>query len=331
MNAKPSAIAFVCACLGLFGAAPEVQADCTNPPLYTWIGENTNWHDVDNWGPNQNHIPTTGDAVYIPSVDSNLYPVITSNSVEICALELDKSDPEGSAPTVTVDEHASTYNTLTVTGRNGLVVGANCAIRLMKHGGLILEAAGTVELDGRIVFADSAVQQRPFLTLPAGATMLTGSGMILGRDDDSGDEEEFGLILGDGQHESWLVVGPNNGLHGSLWIDVGLVNNGVVDPNAQDAPTYGRRVYLYCLPKIGSGRWDVTGGASGENQENKLIVLAPVAGTGSLKVGAYGLLDIQNHMTGFKKLELEGNAQYSVLQNVLFDVNRFVRTCAHTE
>ncbi len=317
---------FLVVLLGVGAIPVGAIAQCTAPPEFTWNGsEGPEWDVADNWTPNA-RVPGSGDRAYIPSVADN-YPVINGNHVTVCELELEKTG--NSNPTLTIAEHASTSNAIVVTGRNGLSVGAECEIHIAKAGILSLGAPGTVLLDGNIVFVDSnGPIGPPSFLLPTGATMLTGDGYILGADD----ANNYAFIGGGNNHDNWLVVGPNNALYGSLWIAAGVVNNGLIDPNGQDSPTYGRTLYLTCTPKIGSGRWEVTGGALVEEQPrlNTLLIDVPVATSGSVKIGSYGVLDIRNHFTVMGKFEMDGNGKYSVAQNILFDAHRFAKACDYT-
>ncbi len=318
--------------LGLRAVAQETQ--CPGGTTYTWLGEDERWGFPDNWSPAQ--VPGSDDIAYIPSVDlqTQKFPEISSANVTICALQMAKTGT--SDPTLTIKKVQNVMRILYIGGRNGLDIGANCNLVLEKQTMLTLLEPGTVKLDGKITFGGENVNEKAYITIPPGATMLTGSGSIVGK---VGNHSSYfypgvGYILGPPlSREAVLVVGKNNALYGDMVIDVALINNGVIDPNAQESPTYGRRMYLRCAGKIGTGDWNVTGGASGGEgnaNRNKLILEVDAASSGDILIGNYGTLVVNRHFTVSGTMTVEGNGEFQVDRNFLFDVHRLVQNCAYS-
>ncbi|MCC7291507.1 MAG: hypothetical protein IT449_05535 [Phycisphaerales bacterium] len=305
-------------------AAPSQEAVCPEATTYTWLGGNENWFLNTNWSPNG--VPGSDDIAYIPSVDlqnQKFFPIISSGHAAVCALVMEKTDEEAeTGPTLTLQWASGTAWNLNVGGQNGLIVGPDCEIRLEKDMTLNLLSPGTVQLDGSIVFKSSLPDKRPTINFPTGATILKGGGHILG--------EQLGRLWSTAgyQSQSWVVVGPDNALHGEFHIDVGLINNGVVDPVGGLSEGQGitqRAIYLTCTPKMGSGQWNITGGTADIN--HAIYVNVDLTGTGRIKVGNYGILYVNRHISLGGGFTMEGNGKYIVPRLTLFDAHRFVKVC----
>lgn len=266
--------------------------------------------------------------MYIPSVDNTLrYPEIDGGvvSVSICALELEKTGT--SVPKVTVKARMSGNpgRALIIEGRSGLVVGAYTRIEIEKNAMLVVCGDGKIALDGEIVFKTAGLGENP--TDPQlrlsdercseGSTRVyetTGDGMIRG--------EGPGLLGGTlDLHETVLILGPDNKIHGNVMIQYILVNNGVVDPNGQSGDEDDKTIYQECSPMIGYGQWNVTGGTPGH--ENRLVINTPVSGEGSVLVGSSGVLDINDHLSVLGSFKVEGSGRFEVARRKLFDARRY--------
>ncbi len=295
------------------------DAVCPDATTYTWLGNNSNWSASGNWSPTG--VPGSDDVAYIPSVDlqTQAFPVISGGDASVCALKMEKTGND--SPTLTLAYASGSGWALNVGGQNGLDIRANCEIHLQQGATLTLGSPGAVTLDGKIVFKASTSTKRPTIFFPDGATILKGSGQILG--------EYRGRLYGPTGYEpqAWLVVGPDNALYGELQIEVGLINNGIVDPvgglNTENITE--RYISLNCTPKTGSGQWNITGGT--EEIKHAIYVNVDLNGTGSIKVGSYGRLYVNRHISVAGGFTMEGNGKYTVPRLTLFDAHRFVKVC----
>ncbi|MCC7292348.1 MAG: hypothetical protein IT449_09845 [Phycisphaerales bacterium] len=295
------------------------QEACPGATKYTWQGdENASWSVPQNW--DLDAVPGANDIAYIPSIPGGQqFPEISGSGAQVCALQLKKTGSRD--PQVTV-KSGSGEQVLYIYGQNGLDVGAGCEIRLEKDQSLSLISPGIVKLDGKIVFKSSQDQERPNIFFPEGATILQGSGQILG--------ETRGRLFGPGGNEElgWLVVGTGNALYGELQVEVGLINNGIVDPliSPNDHPAV---VSLTCMPKLGSGQWNITGGT--ETYRNRIDVNVDVASTGTVTIGNYGELHLNRNMMVSGGITMEGNGKFVVPWFILFDVRQFATmVCDYT-
>lgn len=295
------------------------DAVCPDATTYTWLGNNSDWSASGNWSPTG--VPGSDDVAYIPSVDlqTQAFPVISGGDASVCALKMEKTGDD--SPTLTLKFASGSGWALNVGGQNGLDIGAECEIHIEKGGVLNLQSPGAVTLDGTIVFKTSIVEKRPTIFFPEGATILKGSGEILG--------EYRGRLNGPEGYEpqAWLVVGPDNALHGELQIDVGLINNGIVDPigGLTTENISERYISLNCTPKMGSGQWNITGGT--EEIKHAIRVNVDLAGTGSINIGSYGVLYVNRHISVAGGFTMEGNGRYEVPRLTLFEAHRFVKVC----
>lgn len=301
-------------------AAFSQEPVCPDATSRTWLGNDSNWFATGNWSPAG--VPGSDDVAYIPSVDIGgglAFPVISGGDASVCALKMEKTGDD--SPSLTLAYASGTGWGLYVGGQNALDIGADCEIHLQQGAKLNLLSPGAVTLDGNIVFKASTSSRRPTIFLPVGATILNGGGQILG--------EYRGRLYGPEGYEpqAWLVVGPDNALHGELQIEVGLINNGVVDPvgGLTTENITERFISLNCTPKMGSGQWNITGGS--EEIKHGIYVNVDLTGTGSVTVGNYGILHVNRHISVAGGFTMEGNGKYIVPRLTLFDAHRFVKVC----
>jgi len=129
-----------------------------------------------------------------------------------------------------------------------------------------------------------------------------------------------------------LVLGPDNSIHGSAFVTIALVNNGLVNPEDPISGGTGDKITLTCNPKLGAGDWKVTcADCDAVNEKNTLLIEAPVVGTGDLVVGHHGLLQVKRMLSLHGDFEMSTDAdddfviggKIEVEPGVLFDVDRF--------
>jgi len=210
---------------------------------------------------------------------------------------------------------------LVVPASRGLVVAEYAQFRLeVGNAPLNLTGGGRITLDGRIV-GQHGVSQAGGVIFGGGHTYITvGTGMFLG---------DPGVNLttpADDYRFSTLVLGPGTSIRGGVTIAVPLVNNGLVDPDHPDGGAL-HTVHLICAPKIGAGDWKVSctdGQACTGNTVNRLIVEAPVVGSGDLIITSHGIAEIRRHFSLYGILVVTGElAGFLIDENVMFDVDRY--------
>jgi len=297
---------------------------------YEWTGATTDpvkrdWHDEENWvnnstGGEPDGYPgeggSTDDTVDIPHVDNNNYPSINGTegltiSFTIRSLIL-RTDPEGPADLLLSARDQG--RSLTITERDGLTLEDDTTLRIAYNASLNLNGGGTIVLDGRI----EAVADLAYVFFAGPHTYVTtGDGIFLGTTPCT----PLNLCQ---SGPSTLVLGPDNGIHGSAFVTIALVNKGLVDPNDPDGGI-GDTITLTCEPKIGDGDWQVTCDACDEDSEkNTMIVKTVVVGTGDLVVGHHGLLQVKRMFSLHGDFTMSGEkAKIEVDKNVVFDVDRF--------
>lgn len=147
----------------------------------------------------------------------------------------------------------------------------------------------------------------------AGTTVTSGCGYIYGRD-------RLYLRRPVGDRNTVLVLGPDNGLHGGLRIDLALVNRGVVDPTDPEDANGTHWMQLYCQPKVGPGDWRITAGGTGTNT---MVIDTPIVGTGNLVLGSSAILNVNAHVSLYGTMTAGPGCYITVGKGIMFDVDRF--------
>lgn len=140
--------------------------------------------------------------------------------------------------------------------------------------------------------------------------MLTGSGSIIGSG--SGNITAPDDVV--------LVLGTGNRIYGNVNLYGPIINNGVIDPGIPGGGG-GNTLTLYCEPKLGAGNRMVT--SSQQGQANRMIIWAPVSGSGNLVMDPYGILEVHRHFWLTGQFSMYSGAQVQVDKEVVFEVSRF--------
>jgi len=265
------------------------------------------WHLAANWDL-PGYPDDDEDTATIPWHPLGNYPEITVGNITIKALTLETNASGDGGADLWIGKE------LTIEGRDGLTVEEDATLRIGYNTRLYLNGGGTIVLDGRI----EAVADLAYVFFAGPHTYVTtGDGIFLGTTPCT----PLNLCQ---SGPSTLVLGPDNGIHGSAFVTIALVNKGLVDPNDPDGGI-GDTITLTCEPKIGDGDWQVTCDACDEDSEkNTMIVKTVVVGTGDLVVGHHGLLQVKRMFSLHGDFTMSGEkAKIEVDKNVVFDVDRF--------
>lgn len=311
----------------ILGVVLIAAAAASAGTTFTWNGSvSSNWENEDNWTPSPTPNPLrwpgeNGDidddiaVVRFEFGMTNMPVKHAGTNITIAKLQILYNTTQQHGATVRIDRRDQEQNhVIFIMDGDGLTVESDCLLSIGNSGDdpeaeVQLHGGGNIVLDGIIEFAGSNSALELYGVDKTYVT--TGSGSIRGT--------EVGHIpAGD---QTVLVLGPGNAINGSVKIYAPLVNHGLVDTDIPGVANYGDTIILYCEPKVGSGTWAVNGGGSGQGQQNTMIVLTPVAGTGNLVVGANGFLVVRRHFSLYGTLTQLGSI--SVDPDIMFDVGVF--------
>ncbi|RJP32754.1 MAG: hypothetical protein C4547_13645 [Phycisphaerales bacterium] len=300
----------VVAAFGVAGAGMAMAGDD-----YVWTssqGDPHNWKNDLNWAGPEGYWPgetSVDDTATIPWLGSGDYPDL-AESVEIAKLSLLYIENSGGGK-LTVDGIAAV---LTINGRDGLALQQQTVLTIGDDGGRIaFKQGGDLVLDGHIRSLYTGGEEDEANIEFAGTTVTSGCGYIIGLG-------RVYLLRTPTDRDALLILGPDNGLYGTLDIQVALVNRGVVDatnPEDEDEP---HALRLYCEPKLGPGDWRVTGGGTGTSM---MIIETPVVGSGNLLVGPNSILRVFGHVSLYGTLTAGPDSHVTIGKGLMFDVDRF--------